>query len=204
MIGFLRGKIAGYNENMLLMDVGGVGYEVIISAGTAEELPPVGEELKIFTHLSVREDAMTLYGFLTSDDLSIFKQLIGVSGIGPKGAQSILSELSPDNLRFAILAGDAKAISKAPGIGAKTAQRIIIDLKDKLSLEETFEHALGQPEVKSKADHGQSSEAKDEAVEALIALGYSSTDAYRAVKNADDGSGMDANGLLKAALKFII
>ena len=202
MIGFLRGQIAAVSESLLLLDVNGVGYEIVISAGTAQKLPGIGKELKVFTHLAVREDAMTLYGFLTADDLTIFKLLIGVSGIGPKGAQSILSALSPDDLRFAILSGDAKAIAKSPGIGAKTAQRIIIDLKDKLSIEETIEHAISGGDDSGDLSF-DSSEAKDEAVQALVALGYSSTDAFKAVRSADDGSGMDANALLKAALKFI-
>ena len=128
--------------------------------------------------------------------------LIAVSGIGPKGAQSILATLSADDLRFAILSGDSKAIAKAPGIGAKTAQRVIIDLKDKLSLEAAFEHAFNESEGKKTAPESDNA-ARDEAVEALVALGYSSTDAYRAVRAADDGSGMDSNALLKAALKHI-
>ncbi len=202
MIGFLRGKIAGCDEKMLLLDVGGVGYEVNIPLGMASELPPIGEEAKVYTYLSVKDDSFSLFGFLSHDDLEVFKLLIAVSGIGPKGAQSILATLSADDLRFAILSGDSKAIAKAPGIGAKTAQRVIIDLKDKLSLEETFEHAFNETDGKratAETDNG----ARDEAVEALVALGYSSTDAYRAVRAADDGSGMDSNALLKAALKHI-
>ena len=202
MIGFLRGKIVSCDEKILLLDVAGVGYEVNIPLGMASELPAVGEDVKIYTHLSVKEDGFSLFGFLTNDDLKIFKMLIGVSGIGPKGAQSILATLSADDLRFAILSADSKAIAKAPGIGAKTAQRVIIDLKDKLSLEETFEHAFNEPEGKKPAKDTDSA-ARDEAVEALVALGYSSTDAYRAVRAADDGDAMTSDELLKAALRHV-
>lgn len=202
MIGFLRGKIAGCDEKVLLLDVNGVGYEINIPLGMASDLPPLGEETKVYTYLSVKDDSFSLFGFLSHDDLEMFKMLIGVSGIGPKGAQSVLATLSADDLRFAILSGDSKAIAKAPGIGAKTAQRVIIDLKDKLSLEETFEHAFNESDGKKTASE-ENSAARDETVEALMALGYSSTDAYKAVRAADDGSGMDSNALLKAALRHI-
>lgn len=200
MIGFLRGKIFSVTDNILLLDVNGVGYEVVITAGTAEELPPVGEDALIYTHLSVREDGMTLYGFPTRDDLAIFRMLITVSGIGPKGAQMILSVLSPDDLRFAILAGDAKAISQAPGIGKKTAERVILDLRDKISQDAAFESAFGGGE-KTGSKSAAVNSARDEAVEALEALGYSSSDAYRAVKTVVVTEDMDANDILKAALK---
>ncbi len=201
MIGFLRGKVFSLTDNMLLLDVNGVGYEVVISAGTADEIPAVGEETLIYTYLAVREDGMTLYGFPTRDDLSIFRMLITVSGIGPKGAQMILSVLSPDDLRFAILSGDAKAISQAPGIGKKTAERVILDLKDKISLEAAFENASGDDQKNARRGSAADQSARDEAVEALEALGYSSTDAYRAVKMVSADDSMDANDILKAALK---
>ncbi|MCR5526965.1 MAG: Holliday junction branch migration protein RuvA [Lachnospiraceae bacterium] len=202
MIGFLRGTIEGYDNAHLYLDVNGVGYEVNITEGIASELPPIGDELKVYTHLVFKEDDIRLFGFLRKDDLSIFKQLIQVSGIGPKGAQAILSVLSPDELRFAILAGDAKAIAKAPGVGAKTAQRVIIDLKDKISLEDTFEHAFNAG-GKVEPPAPETSGAREEAIEALTALGYSSSDAYKAVRAADDGTITDSNLLLKAALKYI-
>ena len=202
MIGFLRGTVAGCDEKLLLMDVGGVGYEVNIPLGMASELPPIGEEIKVYTYLSVKDDGFSLFGFLKRDDLEMFKMLLAVSGIGPKAGQSILSTLSADDLRFAILSGDSKAIAKAPGVGAKTAQRVIIDLKDKLSFEESFEKAFNESEGKKAAGESDSI-ARDETVEALVALGYSATDAYKAVRAADDGSGMDSGALLKASLKYI-
>ena len=144
---------------------------------------------------------MSLFGFMHRDELEIFKLLIKVSGIGPKGAQAILSVMSVSDLRFAILTGDSKAISRAPGIGGKTAQKLILELKDKIG------DAAGEAE--SFGGHGASGGAlpvqddRTEAAEALIALGYSQTEAYRAVKAADVPDGADANAILKAALKFL-
>ena len=141
---------------------------------------------------------MILYGFLSKDDLEIFKLLITVSGIGPKGGLAILSTLPADDLRFAILSGDSKAISKAPGIGAKTAQRVILDLKDKLSLEEAFE--LKSEHVSRQNENG-SSGVKNEAVQALVALGYASSEALKALNGIEITDDMDVETLLKAALK---
>ena len=142
MIEFLRGKVADLGLNRICIDVNGVGYVVSISETTASLMPSVGEEVKIYTYMSVREDGVSLYGFPAYDDLEIFKLLISVSGVGPKGALAVLSCLPPDDLRFAILSGDSKAIAKAPGIGKKTAERVIIDLKDKISAEDTVRGVL--------------------------------------------------------------
>ena len=139
MYSYIRGELAEINPDHIVIDVGGIGYMVYISGHTFEYLPSIGQQIKVHTYLHIREDAMILYGFLTKDDLDMFIKLIGVSGIGPKGGLAVLSVLSADDLRFAILAGDAKAIAKAPGVGAKTAQRVILELKDKMSLEEAFE-----------------------------------------------------------------
>lgn len=142
---------------------------------------------------------MILYGFLSKDDLEIFKLLITVSGIGPKGGLAILSTLSADDLRFAILSGDSKAISKAPGIGAKTAQRVILDLKDKLSLEDAFEKKLENQA--SGVAASMNSTVKNDAVMALNALGYSSTESLKAVSKVDITEDMDVEDVLKFALK---
>lgn len=142
---------------------------------------------------------MILYGFLSKDDLEIFKLLITVSGIGPKGGLAILSTLPADDLRFAILSGDSKAISKAPGIGAKTAQRVILDLKDKLSLEDAFEKKLENQA--SGAAVSMNSAVKNDAVMALNALGYSSTESLKAVSKVDITEDMDVEDVLKLALK---
>ena len=137
MIAFVRGEIENISEDHAVIDVGGIGYNVRISPGTAGRLPGIGKEVKMYTYTCVREDAFWLYGFLSRDELELFKLLITVNGIGPKGGLAILSVLSADDLRFAIISGDAKAIARAPGIGAKTAGRVILDLKDKISIEDT-------------------------------------------------------------------
>ena len=142
MYAYIKGELAEKNIDSIVVEAAGVGYLIYIPTQYFDMLPDEGEDVKIYTYLCVREDAMILYGFLSKDDLEIFKMLITVSGIGPKGGLAILSTLPADDLRFAILSGDSKAISKAPGIGAKTAQRVILDLKDKLSLEDAFEKKL--------------------------------------------------------------
>lgn len=199
MYAYFKGKIAAKEPDLVIIEVAGIGYNIRISSGTASLLPPVGEEAKLYTHTAVREDAIALYGFLTKDDLDIFKLLIGVNGIGPKGGQSILSVMSPDELRFAILSGDAKMIAKAPGIGTKTAQRIILDMRDKVSLEDTLH--MGEEEVRVDPSV---SDALREAVEALTALGYGVTEATRAVKAVKDAEQMTVEDILKASLKHLI
>lgn len=201
MIAFLRGEVAAVSENRLVLEVNNVGYQVFISARDAADLPPVGEEVKVHTYLSVREDAMQLFGFLAEDDLEMYKLLLNVNGIGPKAGLGILSVLSADDLRFAVLSEDAKTIAKAPGIGTKTAQKLILELKDKLSLEDAFEKKL----QKAQQTAGSSLEAnKGEAVQALAALGYSNSDALRAVKRADITEEMDVETILKLALKNML
>lgn len=198
MISFLKGTIAEVEENLLVLEVGGIGYQVFVTSDTAAGLPSVGSRIQIYTYLYIKEDAMQLYGFLSKEDLHIFKLLITVNGIGPKGALNILGAIAPEDLRFAILSGDTKTISRAPGIGTKTAGRMIIELKDKLSLEEAFEIKLQKGEQKQTQD---TSAAAKEAVEALTALGYSGADALKAVKKAAVSDDMDSEAILKAALK---
>lgn len=200
MYAYIKGELAEINTDHIVIEAGGIGYQVFISLQTFDYLPSVGENLKIYTYLYLREDAMILYGFLTKDDLELFKLLISVSGIGPKGGLSILSTLEADDLRFAILSGDAKAISKAPGVGGKTAQRVILELKDKLSLEDAFE-AKTEHVQKNAAAAGSS--VKNDAVMALTALGYSSTESLKAVSTVEITEDMDVEEVLKAALKHL-
>lgn len=199
MIGFLRGIVFNVSEDQVILDVNNVGYNVIISARNAQAMPGIGQVATVYTYLSVREDAMKLYGFLSKDELDFFKLLIGVNSVGPKGAQAILSAMGPDELRFAILAGDAKAISKCPGVGAKTAQRIILDLKDKVDIEDALEAAAHGAAV---TDAAGDSAAAGEAVEALMALGFGSGEALKAVRSADNGQ-MSVEELISGALAFL-
>lgn len=200
MIAFLRGEVVSVSESRLVLDVNNVGYQMFISARDAADMPHVGEEVKIHTYLSVREDAMQLFGFLSEDDLEVYKLLLNVNGIGPKAGLGILSVLSADDLRFAVLSDDAKTIAKAPGIGNKTAQKLILELKDKLSLEEAFEKKLQKAEKIS----GGLEANKSEAVQALVALGYSNSDALRAVKKVDITEDMDTETILKLALRKML
>lgn len=199
MYAYIKGELAEKNIDSIVVEAAGVGYLIYIPTQYFDMLPDEGEDVKIYIYLCVREDAMILYGFLSKDDLEIFKLLITVSGIGPKGALAILSTLPADDLRFAILSGDSKAISKAPGIGAKTAQRVILDLKDKLSLEDAFEKKLENQT--SGAAVSMNSTVKNDAVMALNALGYSSTESLKAVSKVDITEDMDVEDVLKLALK---
>ena len=200
MISFLKGCIEEKSEKSIFLDVQGVGYEVYMPTGSASMLPAVGEEVKIHTYLQISENGIGLYGFLTKDELNVFKLLITVNGIGPKGAVGILSALTANELRLAVLSDDDKAIAKAPGIGAKTAKKLILELKDKFHLDEALEE-FSQPAasvVKGKQEMG---DIHMEAVQALVALGYSNSDALKAVKLADTGTVQTTEALLKGALK---
>lgn len=199
MIAFLNGEISAIYEDKVIIEVSGVGYNVLMPSSCIKMLKGIGNIAKIYTYLSVREDAMQLYGFNTSDELELFKLLITVNGIGPKASLQILSSMSQDEIKMAIVAGDSKTLSKVPGIGPKTAQRIIIDLKDKIDLISTVESRLSSDITYS----GALSDEKSEALEALVALGYSKKDALNAVSSVDAPQGTKVEEILKLALKSI-
>lgn len=205
MIHFIHGTLSEVEEGLIVVEAAGVGYGIRVPATVISALPPIGEELKIYTYFSLTQNGVELYGFLTRQDREMFMMLLSVSGIGPKGALGILGALTPDDLRMAIVTGDSKAISRAPGVGAKTAQRVVLELKDKLDATEVFSTAL---------DHGQGSTAagdssalqgvygaQKEAVEALVALGYSNVEASRAVKKVELREDMTVDQILKESLK---
>ena len=202
MISFIRGNIADVTENSVIVEAGNIGYEIFMTGSAMEQASRMKQEVKIHTYFHVREDAMQLYGFLNKDDLQMFRLLLGVNGIGPKAALGVMSGLSADELRFAVLSDDVKTISKAPGIGRKTAQKMILELKDKLKLEEAFEKKM-EHEQESAVVGEALRDGRQEAVEALTALGYSSTDALRAVRKVTDVDPEDVEGILKAALKHL-
>ena len=199
MIAYIRGELISAEENRMIVEAGGIGYEIQIPVTVLENLPAPGSQVKIHTYHSVREDAEQLFGFLTREDMEVFRLLITVNGVGPKGALGILSAVSPDDLRFAVLAEDVKTISSAPGIGPKTAKKLILELKDKFRLEDVFESSLARAEA--TGERGGSISA--EAVEALTALGYSAAEASRAVHSVELTEEMDVETLLKLALKKI-
>ena len=200
MISMIRGELIAMEDEKVIVDVNGIGFGIFMPQQSMSLLPSIGTEVRLHTYLSVREDAMQLFGFLTADDLYVFKLVIGVSGIGPKGGLSILSEMTPDELRFAVMAGDAKAISKAPGIGKKTAEKLIIELKDKLSIEDVLNRSSSEVVMQPTQ---QNQEMQSEAVQALVALGYGSTEAMKAVKKVIAEDGDTVEDILKQALKYM-
>lgn len=198
MISFVKGIISEINsESVVVETTAGVGYELVCSTNTLKRLPDPGTEVKLLSYLYVREDIMMLYGFMDKRERETFGYLIGVSGIGPKGAIAILSELTVDELYMAILSQDAKAISRANGIGSKTAQRVLIDLKDKIDLGN-----MGAGDDYSEGTK-QDESVTTEAAMALTALGYSNMDALRAIKKVEGKDSMTVEELIKAALKKI-
>lgn len=208
MISYIKGELTEVFENEIVVENQEIGYEIKVPYSVIEQLPAVGNKVKIYTYMYVREDALCLYGFLTRDDLNIFQLLIGVNGIGPKAALGILSVITPDDLRFAILADDVKAISKAPGIGAKTASKLILELKDKIKLEDAFEIKMRKEQQQNeqlvmdiaKVDK---SSIQNDAIAALVALGYSNSEALKAVRQVTITDTSDVEAVLKAALKHM-
>lgn len=199
MISFLKGELAEVTENSVVVEVGNMGYEVSVPTSTIPKLPTLGSRVKLYTYMHVREDAISLFGFLTKDDLEMFKLLITVNGIGPKGALGILSGITADEIRFAVLAEDTKTISKAPGVGKKTASKLILELKDKFKLETVFEQRL-QNQVQA-AEINNIVGMKEEAVQALVVLGYSASDSLKIVNQIEITEDMNAEDILKKCLK---
>lgn len=203
MISFIKGELVEVYEDMIVLENNGMGFNIRVPASLLSELGPVGDTVKVYTYLQVKEDGLSLFGFLTRDDLNVFKMLINVNGIGPKGALAILSTITPDDLRFAVLSDDVRLISSTPGIGAKTAQRLIIELKDKLKLSDAFEMALNNNAAKKDRSNAVMSERND-AVEALVALGYGNSEALKAVKQVEDVENKNSETILKEALKKLV
>lgn len=201
MIAYMKGEVTMLEETSILLENNNMGFRIFMPSSDMERLR-TGSEVKIHTYLSVREDAMQLYGFLTMDALQLFRQLLGVSGIGPKAALAVLSFLSVDDLRMAVLSEDTAAIAKTPGIGKKTAQKLILELKDKIDFEEAIESRLSSAEEPDFAEIAL--DARKEAAEALAALGYSSSEALRAVRRVEGWESMDVETLLKAALRQML
>jgi Holliday junction DNA helicase RuvA len=197
MISFIKGSLESISEDTLIIENNGIGYEVKVPISIVPRMPSIGGEVKIYTYHYVREDAMSLFGFLTRDDLDVFKKLLTVNGIGPKGALGILSTVTSDELIFAVMTGDDKTIAKAPGVGKKTAQRLIIDLKDKLKLKDYSD--IVEQEVEGSISLSASTDIKTEAINALIALGYSQNEAIKVVRGLEGYQTVE--DLLKQALK---
>jgi len=198
MISYIIGTISEIRDDSLVLENNGIGYFISVPSSMLDGLT-CGDEVRIHTYMAVREDAIALYGFRTKDDLGVFRLLLGVSGIGPKGALAVLSALSADDLRFAVLADDAATISKVPGIGKKTAQKLILELKDKMDLQDAFEKKAANTAAAGELPAGS---PQSEAVLALASLGYPSAEALKAVRKVSAGDAADnVEELLKKALK---
>lgn len=209
MISYIKGILADVFPDRIVVENQGIGYEILVPGSLTGRMPLIGEAVQLYTYLYVREDALMLYGFFTRDDLHVFKLLIGVSGIGPKGALAILSVISPNELRLAVAVEDAKLIATAPGIGLKTAKKLIIELKDKLKEAETEQiTSTTAASAEGGTNGGGSSfqEFQQEAIEALAALGYGRSEAATAVRKAAKSLGdtADVEMLLRQALTNLL
>ena len=200
MIAYISGALVSAGENYIVIDNHGMGYRIFVSGKFLEHIPAYGTQIKIYTHMYIREDELTLYGFHSEEELSVFRILIGISGVGPKVAMAILTALTIQELQLAVISEDAKTISKANGVGAKGASRIILELKDKLTMEDMMDAAYEQSIVQDTQDLN----AARDAILALVNLGYSNSEAALAVKKIGDTSQMDIESILKAALKKLI
>ena len=200
MIAYISGALVSAGENYIVIDNHGMGYRIFVSGKFLEHIPAYGTQIKIYTYMYIREDELTLYGFHSEEELSVFRILIGISGVGPKVAMAILTALTIQELQLAVISEDAKTISKANGVGAKGASRIILELKDKLKMEDMMDAAYEQSIVQDTQDIN----AARDAILALVNLGYSNSEAALAVKKIGDTSQMDIEAILKAALKKLI
>lgn len=204
MFYYIKGKLVFTDPTTAVIDCGGVGYKLAVSANTLAKLTKIGEEVCLYTHMSVREDAVELLGFYTTEEHAAFKLLITVSGIGPKGAMGVLSVMTPEKFALAVSTGDTKAIAKAPGVGAKTAARIVLELKDKVA--KTLP-AGGADEDAADIDLFADAPKNniEEAVTALMVLGYTKAEAQAALKGVNGGLSLEemiTAALRKMALKF--
>ena len=220
MIAFVRGYVAAVYDGAAVIDVNGIGYEVRVSGETVQRLAAAGRdtEVLVYTYTYLREDQLALYGFMSREDLELFKLLITVSGIGPKGGLALLSVGTADDLRFAIMTGDSKMIARAPGVGKKTAERLILELRDKvagmndaamLAIAAGASGDSGWDSLAAGGGAAENTDAAAEAVEALSALGYSRAEATKAVRTARDDAQKagtelsDTESILKAALRYL-
>jgi Holliday junction DNA helicase RuvA len=201
MIGSIQGILVEKNLTTLLIDVNGVGYEVEVPMTTLYRLPPIGETIKLYTHFVVREDAQQLYGFIDQRDRRLFRELIKVNGIGAKSALSILSGMEADTFAQCIVTGDHVMLVKVPGIGKKTAERLLIEMRDRLANWEWSPNAgqFASEAVKSKA-MDPAKQAEHDAISALVSLGYKPAEASKAIKDlAEEYTSSDQ--LIRAALQ---
>ena len=200
MISYIKGILEDMSPGMVVVDNHGIGYQMMVPM-RGESFPKIGQEIKIYTHMHVREDDVSLFGFLSKEEKEAFELLIGVNGIGPKVGLSVLSTLSVYELKMAVISEDVKTISKTPGLGPKGAKKLILELKDKLSFEELEEDGVGAEIFATSAD---SSDSVMITIEGLVSLGYSKSEAAIAVNKVEDAKDLTPEELLKKALKNIM
>lgn len=200
MISYIKGILEDMSPGMVVVDNHGIGYQMMVPM-RGESFPKIGQEIKIYTHMHVREDDVSLFGFLSKEEKEAFELLIGVNGIGPKVGLSVLSTLSVYELKMAVISEDVKTISKTPGLGPKGAKKLILELKDKLSFEELEEDGVGAEIFDTSAD---SSDSVMITIEGLVSLGYSKSEASIAVNKVEDAKDLTPEELLKKALKNIM
>lgn len=198
MYSYIKGTLEEVREDLIIVENNGIGYNIRVPLRMLEALPARGGEIKVYTYLYVREDAFSLFGFPSNDELNMFKLLLNVNGIGPKGALAMLSVLSPNDIRFAVVSDDVKTISQAPGVGKKTAQRMIMELRDKIDLESAIDT---MQTVSAAILVSGNQTVKKEATEALVALGYSGTEAAKVLSGIEITDDTDVETVLKQALK---
>lgn len=196
MYEYIKGIFKSIEKEYIVIECGNIGYKIFTSGSTISNMPAIDQQIKIYTHQIVREDFIGLYGFLTKDEISMFNLLISINGVGPKAALSLMSIANVSTLKYAIITDDDKLITKAPGIGKKTAQRIILELKDKITV------GGAMPKGNTISDIDIDNEKLSEAVGALIALGYSDKEAEKAIEKADRSNSVE--DIIKECLKILM
>lgn len=201
MYAYIKGKLDYKHNDYLVVEAGGIGYKIFTSLSTIETSGQTGSEVKLYTHLYVREDIMNLYGFMSQEELGMFELLLTVSGVGPKAAISLVSSVSPSKFGLAVITDDTKTLTKAQGIGSKMAQRIILELKDKIKKEQLSAPAqdIGQEKVQFSKENTRVSEA----ISALMVLGYTALEASKAVSSVYSED-MDLEAIIKGSLKSLV
>lgn len=203
MINYVSGILSEIEDNLIIVEAGGIGYGINVPASLIGELPKAGSAVRIYTYFSVKEDSESLYGFINKEDRDMFRQLISVNGVGPKGALAILSVMRPNDLRLAIATGDSKSISRAQGIGAKTAERVILELKNKVGDINAIGAAVLGGKSAGTIAAGKQYGPVSEAMDALIMLGYSRMEAGKALSLVNVNEDMPTEEVLRLALKNI-
>lgn len=195
MFSYIKGILVAKSIGYVIIDVGGVGFKIFMSETSIKKLGETGEEVKVFTHMQVREDDISLYGFTTNEELRMFELLISVSGVGAKSAIAMLSNISPSSFALAVISNDIKSLTKIPGIGSKTAQRIVLELKDKLKTEESISNNSNEEIIVAIQDDNKTSEA----VQALKVLGYTSVEIEKVLRSLDTNN-MSVEDIIRKAL----